>query len=244
MRPRLLLVALPWLAVLLLVPPATAGPIEARRLWDEARKRRSAPWREQVRGYRAVLAEATPTDRYHRRALEALARVLRSEGLPHGAAALEARATRLGPRRDRGRLGSLLTHARGLRREGDFDAAFPLLEETACCGRNVAPTMADQARRLQAEDLGDQGDLDALEGLARTVVRERAGAPVRLRVLGALGIIRLEAGDARGARKALAEAERVYRTALTRDDDDATRCAKLWLDLELRRRLPDLPAGG
>ena len=225
--------------LLLLVGPTAGGPLEARRLWEHAKEQKHLPWRTQVRAWRAVLDEAIPTDRLHRRALESCAKTLRSASLPHGAAALEARAARLGTSRNRGRLGSRIGQARGLRAEGDLDAAAPLLDEVADLARTIAPTMADRARAWQLDDVVDRADRSALERLRRALDEERAGLPLRLEATGALGLLRLRAGDERGARRALAQAERLYRTSQKGDADRATRCAKLWLDLELRRRLRD-----
>ena len=238
MLPLLLLLALP------LARRTAGGPLEARRLQEAARALRHAPWRVQTAAWRAVLAEAVPSDRVHRRALEGWARDLRRAGLVHGAAALEARAAALGPARDRGRLGSQLGLVRGLRAEGDLDAAAPLLAEIADLARHVAPSLADRARAWQVDDAFDRGDLPALERLARCLADERAGLALRLETAGAVGLLRLAAGDLRGARRALEEAQRLYRASQREDDALALRCAKLWLDLALRRRLPEVqPAG-
>jgi len=216
-----------------------AGPLEARRLQEEAKALRHAPWRVQTAAWRAVLAEAVPSDRVHRRALEAWAKDLRRADLPHAAAALESRAAALGPARDRGRLGSQLGHIRGLRAEGDLVAATPQLAAVADLARNVAPTMADRARAWQVDDAVDRSDLPALEALAACLTDERASLVLRLETVGALGLLRLRAGDLRGARRALAEAERLYRRTQRSDDKLALRGAKLWLDLELRSRIAE-----
>lgn len=224
-------------ASFLLVRRTTGGPLEARRLREEARLLRTAPWRMQATAWRAVLAEAVPSDRVHRQALESFAKDLRAAGLPHGAAALESRAASLGPARDRGRLGSLLGYARGLRKEGDLDAAAPLLAQAADLARNVAPSMADRARGWQVDDAVDTRDLRALEWLNARLVDERAGLALRLETVGSLGCLRLDAGDLRGAKSAHTQARRLYRDSQRKDEKLALRCAKLWLDLDLRRRL-------
>jgi len=184
-----------------------------------------------------VLDEAIPTDSLHRRALKALASACRKADLPHAAAAYEARAAGLGPTSDRGRLGSTLDHARALRREGDPWAAAPFLEQVAECGRRLAPRLADRARLDQARDLEIARDREGLARLARLTEREKAAPAVRLQILDALGLLALEAGDERAARRALKTAERIHRQALRHDNDDASRCAKAWLDLRLRMRL-------
>ena len=223
---------------LLLTRRTTGGPLEARRLQEEARALRHAPWRMQTSAWRAVLDEAVPSDSVHRRALESWARDLRRAGLVHGAAALESRAAALGPARDRRRLGSQLALARGLRAECDLDAAAPLLARVADLARNVAPTLADRARAWQVDDATDSRDLPTLERLAARLADERAGLALRLETAGALGLLRLGADDLRGARRALTEAERLYRDSQREDEKLALRCAKIWLDLELRSRLP------
>ena len=239
MRTRVVCLLLVLVALsLLLTRRTTGGPLEARRLQEEARALRHATWRRQAMAWRAVLAEAVPSDRVHRRALESWAKDLRRAGLPHGAAALESRAATLGPTRDRGRIGSQLGLIRGLRKEGDLDAATPLLAEVADLARNVAPTMADRARAWQVDDAVDRGDLQVLEHLATRLDDERAGIALRLEAVGALGLLRLRDDDLRGARRALVDAERLYRTSQKEGDKLALRCAKLWLDLELRTRLP------
>lgn len=237
---RVLLAAAALAAFLLLLAlPTASGPLEARRLYERARALRGLPWRTQVPAWRAALAQAHPSDRTHRRALEGLAGVLRRAGLPHGAAAYETRAAALGPARDRRRLASCLLLARGLRAEGDLAAAAPLLARVADLARSISPKTADRARDLQVDDALDAADLDALEHLVPTLAREHANFALRLRAAGALGLLRLDAGDEPGARRALADAERLYRAAQHEDDDLARRCAKLWLDLELRGRLTD-----
>jgi len=237
---RLLLLGVSLAAFLLLLAlPTDSGPLEARRLYERAREMGHLPWRTQVPAWRAALAQAHPSDRTHRRALEALARLLRKSGLPHGAAAYEARAAALGPARDRRRLGSRLLQARGLREEGDLAAAAPLLAAVADLARATASFTADRARDLQVDDAFDAADLGSLERLVRALAEERADLALRLRAAGALGVLRLEHGDEHGARRALADAARLYRASQQADEDLARRCAKLWLDLDLRKRLED-----
>ncbi len=237
MRPCLLVLLLAAL-LLLAITRSEGGPLEARRLQEQARALRHAPWRVQATAWRAVLDEAAPTDRVHRRVLQDYARDLRAAGLPHGAVALQARAAALGPARDRGRLGSQLGLVRSLRGEGDLDAAAPRLAEVADLARNIAPAMADRAREWQLDDAVDRGDLERVESLASQLAKERAGLALRLEAVGALGLLRLGAGDPRGARRSLTEARRLYRISQRKDEKVALRCAKLWLDLDLRRRLP------
>src|SRR5262245_16665809 len=113
---RLALVALlgPLLAL-----RASAGPIEARERWKEAQQKKSAPWRERLLAFRAVRREAPAHDPIVARALAGEARAMRDGGHASGAAAAEAHAAVLGPRREPDRLARVMVAARELLDEGD-----------------------------------------------------------------------------------------------------------------------------
>jgi predicted transcriptional regulator len=216
---------------------ANANPVEARRLWEEAKRLEAHPWPAKLRAYRAVMAEATPSDRTYVKALRAAARVARKAGLSHGAAAFEAWAARTGPKRDPGRLAAALARAKELRAEGDLHAAAPLLEALAETARTPAARVADTALALLAEDAFDRADPETLEALARRMERDGAAPHVRLTTWGDVGVLRLAAGDEAGARRALARAERTYREGTASGEKEAVASAKAWLDLALRARI-------
>ncbi|MHC5011876.1 MAG: hypothetical protein ACYTG6_13180 [Planctomycetota bacterium] len=216
---------------------ARANPIEARRLWEEAKRLEAGPWPARLRAYRAVVAEAHPSNRTYVRALRAAARTTREAGLPHGAAAFEAWAARIGPERDPRRLAATLARAKALRDEGDLEAAAPLLETLAATARTTAARVADTALSLLAEDAFDRADLEALEALARRMERDGAAPHVRLKTWGDVGALRLAASDEAGARRALVRAERAYREGAASGEKEAVASTKAWLDLDLRARL-------
>ena len=225
-----------------------ADPLAARQRFEEAQRLAAAPWPTRVAALRAVLGAASEADPLRRRVMESLAQVLRQAGIPHGAAAWLATAVRLGPSRDRGRLGSVFRLAGLLLAEEDPRAAAPLLEEVARLSRSLDPRLADRASVLRAGLAADQGDRPALEALARGLAREGGAPTARLEVLGALGVVCLERGDGRGAGRALAQARACYLAALAgKDEEEARRAAQAWLDLDLRRRLgtpsEDSPGG-
>lgn len=236
----------PWrgvLAGLLLVglllgprSPATAGPLEARALWEEAKATTKGPWPARVRALRAVVEACYPTDRVRARALSALAATLRKAQLPHGAMAFEARAASQGARRDRRRIDAELRLASALRREMDLHAAATHLRAVAEDGRRVAPRNAERALGLLAEDAFETGDEAALTDTYRRLLATRARPDLRLEALGWLGLLRLAAGDRPRAERTYRAARTLYERA-ARDDADAVRCARIWLDYPLRRAL-------
>ncbi len=226
---------------LLAASSAAAGPREAARLLENARGQGAAPWPERVAAYRRAIAATVPTDRTYVRALKAVAVLLEKEGWIHGALGFRARAAALGPERDESRLGRVLSLGLLLRREGDLEGARQSLETVLRLGRNTAPDKASRALVALAEDARDGKKPERLEVLYAAAHHVRLSPSSRLRVLDAVGVGRIAAGDAPGAEQILREAERAWRDALRNDDaKEASRVARLWLDLELRQRLEAL----
>jgi len=218
--------------------PAHAGPAEARTRWKEAQALKRAPWRDRLRAFRAARAEAAPTDSLHARAAAAEARLLRDEGFPGVAAAAEALAASVGPRRDPDRLAQALAAARALDAEADAVGARAWLDDVVENGGGATPWLTAPALDLQsrlAEEARDGPALRRLVRRAEALVPRELGA--RLRLLDRLGLHLLDAADRAAAGRVLADERRLYAEAERARDDVARDAAKAWLDLRLPSRL-------
>lgn len=229
-----LLVAFP---VLSWAARATAGPLEARRLYDAAKAKRNAPWPEAVRAYRAALAAAGRADSIRPRALKAIASIFQKAGFPHGAQAAFHSASRAGRRSDS--LASLqLACARSLLAEGDLEAAEPLLGTVAALGAGRAPRETASALRLLSDLAFDRRDRRALRTLAHRMDEERLPHPLRIATYGRLGELQLQRAARLEAERTLARARRLFAESQDEADDAMARKAvKVWLDLPLRKAL-------
>jgi hypothetical protein len=229
------------LAAALLARAATAGPTEARLLWRAAEDASWAPWPVRVRAYRAVRAVTSPTDPIVARAAAAEASVLRGAGHAAGAAAADALAAALGPTHDGRRLGHALEAAREMLSDGDVAAAVRELETIVAQGGGGEPDTTAPALDLLASAAADRGDAKAVEAIAK---RAEGLVPrrlvERLRIHDRLGVLRLDAGDERAARRVLADMTRLFDDSRRGEDEAQRAVAKAWLKLTLPRRLDDL----
>jgi hypothetical protein len=215
----------------------TAGPVEAREAWEQARTLVGRPWPERARALRRVRTLTFARDPLVTRSLAAEASLLRSVARVHAAAALEARAAALVPSHDPDRALRRAVQARSLLDEEDRAAARPPWEEAARLARSEMPWRADEALEALGQLDAEEGDAP---GLARRIAQaeaEGARPSTRIRLWGAAGLLAWKARDLPAAHRALAQAERAFQQAGRAEPREAGRAAKDWLDLELRRRL-------
>jgi hypothetical protein len=227
--------------VLLASAPARAGPVEARARWREAAAvRKTAPWRDRLVAYRSVRTEAGGSDPIGPRALAAEAKILREAGHAHGAAASEAAAAAIGPRRDEDRVHAALEAGRALLADGDLVGARAHLRDVVENGGAATPASTGPALETLARIAREGRDGAGLERLAARARDDvPAAAGVRLAILDLLGLERLDGGDASGARRAHAEQRRVYEDAVRSGGTTGREAAKAWLDLDLPKRLAE-----
>jgi hypothetical protein len=231
----------PRIAVLLtlaaLASPASAGPIEARARWKEAQEKKSSPWRTRLLAFREVRLAAPPHDPIVPRALAAEARALRDGGHAAGAAACEAFAALLGPRREPDRLARVMVAARELLDDGDRRGALPLLLEAAEEGGKGAPWMTAPALDLLSLLAADSADRDELEKIERRAAETLPRAiGLRLKLLDRIGCLGLDVGDVSRARRAHDLQRRLFADAQRSRESVAREAADAWL----RLRLPGL----
>lgn len=242
---RAALLALLAVAALSCVHEARAGPEDARRAWERAQTLRAGPWRPCLAALRDARREAGRTDPIEARALVAEARLLASAGHVAAARASEAAAVALAPRHDPSRLGRLVSNARALLTDEDADGARPLLEEARALGRAGAPAAVAAALPLLARLAADVRDFETIDVLADEAGARAPQHPeARLRILDLAGTLALARGDTPGARRRLDAQRRCFADAVRGRADAADRVSRVWLALELPRRLdraPELP---
>jgi hypothetical protein len=226
------------LAMLLASAPARAGPVEARARWREAMRKKSAPWRDRLLAFREVRRAAPPHDPIRARALAGEARALRDGGRPEGAAAAEAEAASLGPRREPDRLACVMVAARELLDDGDRRGALPYLLEVAEEGGKGAPWMTAPALDLLSRLAADSSDAEELERIERqAATRIPRAVGLRLRLLDRIGCLSLDLGDVVRARRAHDLQRRLFADALRARESLAREASDAWVDLRLPKRL-------
>jgi len=237
------LVAVACFAVLACRPmPVHAGGKRVGDLLAHARTLESAPWPARARAYRAVLRAASAHDRAGSAALRGLVAVHRSAGHAHATLAAEAAAAWRLPKAAASRMRALRRLAKGLRTEGDDDAAAPLLAEVARRGRRLAPKEAASALAWLAEDAYLRGDAEALGSWAREAADARARPSLRMTLASWQGLLALRAGRRKEAERLRTQCRRFYEGAQDAADDfEARRAAKIWLDLPLAKALDAHP---
>ena len=220
-------------------PLVEGGPREARERWREAQNAKGAPWRERAALYRAVRVEAAATDPIGARAAEAEAKALAEGGHCEAAAAAEALAAGRGAPRDPDRLGRVVTAGRERLDEGDVAAAAAYFEDVCAHGGAAAPVPTAAALVHLAKIAKESADPAALERIA---ARASALLPraydVRLEVADCVGLERLAAGDEPSARRMLTEERRLYEEGRRMGAESERAAEKVWLTIELPRRLP------
>lgn len=217
---------------------ARAGPEDARRAWEHAQTLRAGPWRLRLAALREARREANRTDPMEVRTLLAEAKLLESIGHVAAARVAEAAAVALSPRHDPSRLSRLVSNARELLAEEDAVGARPLLEEARVLGRSGAPAALAAALPLLARLAADVGAFESIDLLADEAGSVTAEHPeARLRILDLAGTLALARGDTPSARRRLDAQRRCFADAIRRRGDTADRVSRVWLALELPRRL-------
>ncbi len=228
------------------VGDARAGPEDARRAWNRAQTLRAGPWLPRLAALREARREAGRTDPLEARALLAEAKLLEAVGHVAAARVAEAAAVALAPRHDPSRLARLVSNARELLADEDTVGARPLLEEARTLGRSSAPAAVAAALPLLARLAADVADLPTIDALAEEAGAEAPRLPeARLRILDLAGTLALARGDLPGAHRRLDAQRRCFADAVRRHDDaGADRVSRVWLTLDLPRRLdrePQIP---
>lgn len=221
---------------------AQAGPEDARRAWERAQTLRASPWRLRLEALREARHESNRTDPLEVRTLLAEAKLLQGAGHVAAARAAEALAVALPPRHDPARIARLVSHARALLGDEDVSGARPLLEEARTLGRAGAPAAVAAALPLLARLAADAGAFESIDALANEASEVAPQHPeARLRILDLAGTLALARGDTAGARRRLDAQRRCFADAIRRQGDTADRVSKLWLALDLPRRLDRTP---
>jgi hypothetical protein len=227
-----------------LAGPASGGPREARERWKEAQAARGGPWRERAALYRAVRIEASDADPIGARAAEAEAKALREGGHVEGAAAASALAAHRGAARDPDRLTRAVGAGRERLEEGDLAAARAYFEDVVAHGGAAAPAPTSSALVLLAHGALAAGDADALRRhAARAADLLPRAFDVRLQIADYVGLERLLAGDEPAARRAWAEERRLYEEGRRAGAESERAVERVWIALELPRRLPSKRRG-
>ncbi len=239
---RAWLLALLAAVVLLLGREARAGPEDARRAWERAQTLRAGPWRPCLAALREARREAGRTDPLEARTLVAEAKLLASAGHAAAARVAEAAAVALPPRHDPSRLARLVSNARALLADEDSVGARPLLEQARVLGRAGAPAAVAAALPLLARLAADVRDFETIDRLADEAGAHAPQHPeARLRILDLAGTLALGRGDVPGARRRFDAQRRCFADAVRGRDDAADRVSRVWLALELPRRLDRAP---
>ncbi|MDJ0973194.1 MAG: hypothetical protein QNJ98_01875 [Planctomycetota bacterium] len=202
----------------------SAGPLDTEKALARARTLGDGPWPAYTRALQDVIRSAGRADPSRQRAIELWARALHRAGRPADACAAWAHAARHARPGDSARERATLALGRLLHAELDDDAAVALLE-----------TIPARGARLLAGLYVERRDPDALAAL----LEEPLDPALRIRLLGQLGELALDAGVPKAAQRALRRAARVIDELGTRDDAEALRAVRAWLRLPLRSRLAE-----
>ena len=214
-----------------------AGPETTARLLAAADALSARPLAERVLAYRTVLRARKRYDVNAFRALRRLARLFDERRDTHARSALATCSAVRHPKHERGTYLAHIRLARGLRTDGDLEAARDVFRSVVARGRRVAPKAVAQALVYLAEDAFDRGDEPTVRWALTRADEARADPVTRMRVAGWLGLLALQRGDRKAALKLQLRCWKLYDGTQKADPKLARKAAKTWLDLPLRHAL-------